>query len=99
MGWNAAIKTVLGHEREMLARFLELLGKVNAEKEYAERGYSSLNEYCLKELGLCEHETWPRISAARLAMKHPPRAGVDRRGTGDLDRGQAHRASAVGHGR
>lgn len=71
MGWNEAIKTVLGHERQMLARFLELLGKVDAAKEYAELGYSSLNEYCLKELGLCEHETWPRICAARVAARFP----------------------------
>lgn len=71
MGWNVEIKNVLGTERGVVARFLGLLAKIEGEKEYAELGYSSLNEYCLKELGLCEGEAWNRICAARVAVKYP----------------------------
>ena len=56
---------------ELDADLILLLGEVDHRKLYAERGYSSMFQFCLDELGFSEDQACNRIDVARLARRIP----------------------------
>lgn len=63
---NAALK-----EKEATAVLLHHIKEVDRRKLYCDWKYSSLFEWCVKELGLCEGSAHLRITAARLLQEIP----------------------------
>ena len=61
----------LRNELSFMANIVRLLIEVEKTKYFAEVGYSSLLNYCQKELGLSRSNSLKRINAARLAERFP----------------------------
>src|SRR6185436_2634689 len=57
-------------ERTGTAETLAAICEVEARHLYAAAGYSSLHEYCVKDLGYSEDATSKRIHATRAAREH-----------------------------
>lgn len=53
------------------AEILALLSEVDARRLYAERGFSSMFEYCTRSLHLSESTAYARIGVARATRKFP----------------------------
>lgn len=68
---NAALK-----EKEATAILLHHIKEVDRRKLYCDWKYSSLFDWCVKELGLCEGSAQLRITAARLLKDIP---GIERK--------------------
>ncbi len=66
---------LVGEERKLTLTILEHLREVEARRLYAERGHSSLFEYCVSELRYSEAAAMRRISAMR-ALKVLPELKV-----------------------
>jgi hypothetical protein len=64
-------KKAVAEERHLTARVLAHLAEVELRRLHLELGFSSLFEFCLKELGYSESEAFARISAMRLAREIP----------------------------
>lgn len=64
-------KFLVGKEREYLTKILHHLREIDKRKLYSELGYSSLFEYCLRELGYSEGNAQRRIQACRLMSEVP----------------------------
>jgi len=64
-------KQLVAEERKITARVLEHLRKIEQHKVFAEWGYPSLFEFCVKELGYSESATQRRISSMRLMRELP----------------------------
>lgn len=64
-------RLLIANERKLVTEILEHLKEIEVRRLYAEQGYSSMFEYCQKELGYTESEAYHRISCMRL-MKHVP---------------------------
>jgi hypothetical protein len=76
------IKKLVAEERWITVALLRLLARAEREKLYAERGYSSIYEFCVKELGYSEGAAARRVGAMRLMRKNE---GVEEKiGTGAL---------------
>ncbi len=60
------IKSLAKEERRITQEVLEHLREVEARRLYAARGYGSLFEFCIKELGYSEGSAQRRISSMRL---------------------------------
>jgi HNH endonuclease len=65
------IKNLAGEERRITTEVLLHLREIEARHLFAELGFSSLYEYCTKELGYSESSAWRRISAMRLLKDVP----------------------------
>src|SRR5215813_6470440 len=59
------------HEREATASLVAYLAEFGARKLYLVEGTASLFTYCTEVLHLSEHETYLRITAARLSRRFP----------------------------
>lgn len=70
MNLLAQIKKLVAEERRITIELLKLLLQAEREKLYAERGYCSLYEFCVKELGYSEGAAVRRINAMRLMKSH-----------------------------
>jgi hypothetical protein len=70
MNLLAQIKKLVAEERQITIELLKLLLQAEREKLYAERGYCSLYEFCVKELGYSEGAAVRRINAMRLMKSH-----------------------------
>ncbi len=77
------LRSLAWGEKQVLAAFLRHLSEFDRRKLYAPRGYSSLFQYCTKDLRLSEDEAYLRIQAARMSREHPEILGM-------LARGEAH---------
>ena len=53
------------------AELLDQLGEVDERRLYLPKGYPSMHEFCVDELGFSEGVAFKRIQAARVAIKHP----------------------------
>ncbi len=60
------LKTAARDERLLQVRVLELLREANRRRLFAAKGYRSLFEFCVKELGYAESAAYRRISAMKL---------------------------------
>ena len=64
-------KNLVISEREATSRVLHHLKEIDRRKLYSEQKYSSLFDYCLRELGYSEASAQRRIVAARLLGEIP----------------------------
>ncbi len=65
-----ALKNSMAEERKTQARFLSYLAEVDLRRLFLPE-YSSLFQFCVKELGLSEASTCKRIQVARLSRQFP----------------------------
>jgi hypothetical protein len=65
------LKDLVGAERNIQADFLLHLAALDAQRGYAELGYPSLWEYCLRALHLREGAAGRRIGAMRVLRRFP----------------------------
>ncbi len=65
------LTTLVAQDRATTAALLAHLAEVDARKLYLPAAYSSLHEYCVKQLNWCEQAAYKRIRAARAASEHP----------------------------
>jgi hypothetical protein len=67
----AKMKQILHRENAALAEFVIELAEFDRLKQYLERGYRSVWDFCRRELGLSERAAYYRIAAARELQKNP----------------------------
>ncbi len=65
------LKSLVSREREVTTEILHYLREVESRKLHIERGYSSLFEFTVRELGYSEGSAHRRISAMRLLKTLP----------------------------
>jgi hypothetical protein len=65
------LKDLVSHERETTTDILHYLREIERRKIHLERGYPSLFEFTLKELGYSSGSAFRRISAMRLMKSLP----------------------------
>lgn len=65
------LKYLVTREREFLTRILHHLKEMDNRKLYSDLGFSSLFDYCVRELGYSGGEAHRRIQAARLLADVP----------------------------
>jgi 5-methylcytosine-specific restriction endonuclease McrA len=64
-------KELVARERELITEILRHLREIERRRLFADLGYSSLYDYCMKGLGYSEAETKSRIDAMRLIRELP----------------------------
>jgi 5-methylcytosine-specific restriction endonuclease McrA len=62
----ARLKELVAEERKITAEVIRLLLEIEDAKIFATQGYSSVFEFCVKELGYSDGAAYRRISAMRL---------------------------------
>jgi hypothetical protein len=65
------LKVVVADELAKTAVVLAYLAEVDARKLYAPEGYTSMFDFCLRELHFSEDSAYKRIQAARVARAFP----------------------------
>lgn len=65
------LKKLVAQERGTLANLLAHLAEVDSRRLYAPEGYAAMHLYCEGALGLGENAAARRLTAARLARRHP----------------------------
>ncbi len=65
------LKYLVLSERKLLTTIIDYLAEVKRRRLYAELGYSSLFNYCVKELGYSESATLRRLNAIKLVSECP----------------------------
>jgi hypothetical protein len=65
------IRGLVGSQRELTAKLIVYLAEVEHRRLHLVAGYSSMFEFCVKELRLSEGEAFRRLAAARLGRKFP----------------------------
>ena len=64
-------KKLVSSEREVTVKILHHLKEIDRRKLYSDLGFSSLYDYCVRELGYSEGSAHRRISSARLLHEIP----------------------------
>lgn len=67
----AETKKLASSERELTVKLLHHLKEIDIRKLYSELGFSSLFDYCVRELGYADGSAHRRIVAARLLHEMP----------------------------
>jgi hypothetical protein len=67
----AEVRRFARGEREATAQLVAHLAELDKRELYKGAGFSSLFGYCCEVLHLSEHESYPRIEAARTARTFP----------------------------
>jgi hypothetical protein len=67
----SGLARIVGRRNQITAEFLAYLAELDERQLYLNLGYSSLFEYCVEKLGLCESTAGRHISAARVCRNHP----------------------------
>lgn len=67
----STLRGIAAEEHRLNLVCLEVLREVERRRGYADMGYSSLYEFCVKELGFSEGSAYRRISAMRLTKEVP----------------------------
>ena len=65
------IKNLVKEEKRITSLILDYLAEVESRRLYALRGYSSLFDFCVRELGYSESASYRRISAMRTIKMIP----------------------------
>jgi 5-methylcytosine-specific restriction endonuclease McrA len=68
---RAELTTLLASGYRTEARIVAHIAEVEERKLHAKDGYSSLFDYCVRQLGLSESEAFHRLTAARVARRFP----------------------------
>jgi hypothetical protein len=67
----ADVGRLVGSERELTAKLVRYLAEIEERRLHLQAGFSSMFEFCVKELGLSEGGAFRRILAARLGRRFP----------------------------
>jgi hypothetical protein len=67
----AGLSRIVGRRNQITAEFLAYLAELDERQIFLDLGFSSLFEYCLVTLGLCESTAGRHIAAARVCRNHP----------------------------
>jgi hypothetical protein len=67
----SGLARIVGRRNQITAEFLAYLAELDERQLFLELGYSSLFEYCVEKLGLCESTAGRHIAAARVCRNHP----------------------------
>jgi 5-methylcytosine-specific restriction endonuclease McrA len=65
------IRRLIGSQRELTARLVVYLAEIEHRRLHLLAGFSSMFEFCVKELRLSEGEAFRRLAAARLGRRFP----------------------------
>ena len=65
------LESLVGSQRQLLARLIAYLREVEERRLHLELAYSSMFEFCTRKLRMSEGEAFRRITAARLAKRFP----------------------------
>ena len=65
------LNALVAHDRTTTVALVAHLSEVDLRRLYRPRGFSSMFQYCIRELGMSEDVAWRRIIAARLARRFP----------------------------
>jgi hypothetical protein len=82
------LRRCVADDRRTTGRLLVHMGEVDARGLYRDEGFSSMFDYCVRELHMSESETALRIRAARFGRRYPAAIQM-------LVRGELH-LSAIG---
>ena len=67
----AGLSRIVGRRNQITAEFLAYLAELDQRQLFLDLGFSSLFEYCVEALGLCESTAGRHIAAARVCRNHP----------------------------
>src|ERR1700733_13043108 len=67
----ANLKTTVSTEKELTTQVMTCLAEVQRRRLFFEYGYTSLFQFCMKELGYTEVESQLRINAMRVTLEIP----------------------------
>lgn len=76
----AHTKALVDDERRATVALIEHLAEISRRRLFAERGFSSMWEFCTQELGLSEGADQRRLQAMRLLEETPEAAQLIRSG-------------------
>jgi hypothetical protein len=65
------VRRLIGAQRELTARLVLYLEEVERRRLHLLAGFSSMFEFCVKELRMSEGEAFRRLTAARLGRRFP----------------------------
>jgi 5-methylcytosine-specific restriction endonuclease McrA len=77
----SGLTRIVGRRNQITAEFLAYLAELDERQLFLHLGYSSLFEYCVEKLGLCESTAGRHIAAARACRNHPAAFGMVASGT------------------
>jgi len=72
----AGLAKIVGRRNQITAEFLAYLAELDERQLFLDLGFSSLFEYCVEALGLCESTAGRHIAAARVCRNHPGAFGM-----------------------
>ena len=67
----AGLANIVGRRNQITAEFLAYLAELDERQIFLDLGFSSLFEYCVEALGLCESTAGRHIAAVRVCRNHP----------------------------
>src|SRR6478736_5302548 len=67
----AGLASIVARRNQITAEFLAYLAELDERQLFLDLGYSSLFEYCVEKLGLCESTSGRHIAAARVCRNYP----------------------------
>jgi hypothetical protein len=67
----AGLASIVSRRNQITAEFLAYLAELDERQIFLDLGFSSLFEYCVEALGLCESTAGRHIAAARVCRNHP----------------------------
>jgi hypothetical protein len=65
------VRKLIGSQRELTTRLVLYLAEIEHRRLHVVAGFSSMFDFCVKELRLSEGEAFRRLTAARLARRFP----------------------------
>jgi hypothetical protein len=80
----SSLRSLIQSHRRVTSDIVAHLGEVDARRIHVARGFSSLFEYCTKDLGFSEDEAYRRIEVARMTRRYPAMLGLLGAGTASL---------------
>jgi len=72
----AGLASIVSRRNQITAEFLAYLAELDERQLFLDLGFSSLFEYCVEKLGLCESTAGRHIGAARVCRNHPEVFGM-----------------------
>ncbi len=67
----ARIRALVGVGRRVLAKLIAFLAEVEHRRLHLDSAYSSLQDFCIRALGMSEGEAFRRMTAARMTLRFP----------------------------
>ena len=77
----SGLASIVHRRNKITAEFLAYLAELDERQLFLDLGYSSLFEYCVEKLQLCESTAGRHIAAARVCRNHPEAIALVASGT------------------